>query len=99
MKLTEKDIAVLQRALHLRKTFDCGIFPTGPQHSRFGKLERAGLLAFVGHGRDYDGELERDVAVYMITLAGENALGVKPPEPSERLALNPDDEDVDGITL
>jgi hypothetical protein len=99
VKLTEKDNAVLGRALHLRKTFDCGIFPTGSQHSRFGKLERAGLLAFVGWGRDVDGELARDVAVYMLTLAGENALGVKPPEPHERLALNPDDEDVDEIAL
>ena len=99
MKLTDKDVSVLRRALALRRDFDCGIFPTGSQHARFSKLERAGLLAFVGHGRDMDGDVERDVAVYMLTLAGENALGVKPPEPNERLALNPDDEDVDGITL
>lgn len=90
MKLTEKDIAVLQRALHLRKTFDCGIFPTGSQYARFSKLERAGLLAFVGYGRDVDGDIERDVAVYMLTLAGENALGVRPPAPHEKLAVDPD---------
>lgn len=92
MKLTQKDKAVLDRALHLRRNFDCGIFPTGAQHSRFAKLERAGLLSFLGYGRDVDGEIERDVAVYMLTVAGENALGVKPPGAHERLAVNPDDE-------
>lgn len=85
MKLADKDRRVLDRALELRRRFDCGIFPTGSQHSRFSKLERAGLLAYVGQGRDFDGEIERDVAVYMITLAGENALDVE-----RTLAMNPD---------
>lgn len=71
MRLSDKDRSTLSRALTLRTRFKAGIFPIGAGgHRHFAKLERLGLLAFDGYGRDIDGEVERDVACYQLTDAG-----------------------------
>lgn len=75
MKLTDEQRSTLSRAETLERRFDSGIFPTGSgQHAHFRKLERMGLLAFDGWGRDIDGEVERDVACFRLTDAGRAAL-------------------------
>lgn len=67
LTLTEDDLGVLERAAHLEKSFQAGIFPRGSGYARFNKLRRHGLLTFTGHGRDIDGEIETEVAVYAMT--------------------------------
>lgn len=78
MKLRDADWSTLERAEDLRRRFDAGIFPVGAgSHGHFRRLERLGLLEFDAMGRDIDGEIERDVMVYRLTDAGNEALRAK----------------------
>lgn len=73
MTLTKADLSTLRHAAYLRERHDAGIGPRGSsQHRHFAKLEKAGLLAFVGWGRDIDAEsIEgRDMMVYALTPDG-----------------------------
>lgn len=75
LKLSQNDIDTLARADELERRFDAGIGPRrGGQFAHYRKLERLGLLEFVGLGRDIDGEVESDVLVYKLTAEGRKAL-------------------------
>lgn len=74
--LSWNDRGTLERAAELRRRFDAGIFPADiGQRSHFAKLVRRGLLEFETWGRDIDGEVESDVAIYRLTEAGKIAIG------------------------
>jgi hypothetical protein len=70
LKLTEKDECTLWRARDLEDTFGAGIFGN---HNHMQKLVRYGLLEYVCHGPDMDGEKENDQAIYMLTPQGRKA--------------------------
>ena len=73
MSLTAKDQDTLQRALELRRHDNVGIFPKcAKQLTQFEKLEKWGLLVFRTIGRDIDGEVERYVRIYTLTLKGHS---------------------------
>lgn len=73
-RLTDRDRETLSRAAELRRRFQAGIFPRGGgQRAHFARLERLGMLRFVGWGRDIDGEVEADVMTYELTDAGAAA--------------------------
>jgi hypothetical protein len=73
--ITHSDLSTLRRAAYLHRAFDCGIGPRrGGQFAHYRKMERIGLLAFDGWGRDIDGECERDVLVYQLTDKGRSVL-------------------------
>lgn len=91
MKLTEADISTLSRAQTLRDRFESGIFPTGSgQHRHFAKLERLGLLAFDGYGRDIDGMRDGDVAVYQLTDAALRELAQRETARVRRMIERPE---------
>lgn len=74
-KLTQADVDTLTRAAELERRFQSGIFPVGGGGKRhFDKLERLGLIRLDGWGRDIDGQIDRDVAVYRLTERGKFAL-------------------------
>lgn len=48
-----------------------GIFPRGAgQHAHFRRLVCLGMIALDSHGRDMNGEVERDVTIYRLTSEG-----------------------------
>lgn len=75
--ITDRDDSTLRWAESLRRRFQSGIFWTGSGGmAHFAKLERMGLLEFVGYGRDIDGEIDRDVPVYNLTPKADKVLAV-----------------------
>jgi len=77
-RLTTNDIDTLLRADTLERQFHAGIFPRGAgQHRHFKRLERLGLLCRDGWGRDMDREVEGEVMLYRLTVAGRAMLATK----------------------
>lgn len=73
--LSDEDIRTLVFARKAKSQEDSAIFPSSiGQRSHYQKLVRRGLLAFDGWGRDVDGMVERDVELYKLTAAGNEAI-------------------------
>jgi hypothetical protein len=76
--LSESDLDTLYRARDLRERFEAGIFAaTIGDVSHFRKLERHGLLAFDGWGRDIDRVRESDVMIYQLTAKANRVLAAR----------------------
>ena len=70
------DISVLRRCRELMDRHGAdGMFPRGSQHKQFLRMEKEGLLRYVGMGVDIDAEsIDREHHVYELTPAGRARL-------------------------
>ena len=72
---TEAQIGLMYRAWELRRYHGAdGIYPRGGQLGALVRLEKAGLMRFVGIGSCIDGERENEQPIWEITDRGEDLL-------------------------
>lgn len=87
--MLSRTLDILERAWDLHARFQAGHYAVGPQIQSMNVLTKAGLLFFVGWGRDIDGERDGDVRIWRLTKAGVQMLCQHMRISAEDVAMHP----------